>query len=117
MAWNCIGFSCTVIAMTKDEAIALARKFKEELVHNNIPVQSMYIYGSVARGDARKDSDIDIAVVCLPFKKTRHEENFAISKNRWDVDLRIESICLHEEDFNNPYWAIPQEVKSYGIAV
>jgi uncharacterized protein len=103
--------------MKKEEAIALAKRFKQKLEKSDVPLQSVYLYGSAARGNTHKDSDIDIAVVCLPFGNTRHEENVVVSKNRWDVDLRIETICLHPEDFENSYWAIPQEVKQYGIAI
>jgi len=103
--------------MKKEEGIVLARKLKVKLRQKGIPVKTIYLYGSVAKGETHPWSDVDIAVVCPPFRPTRHEENLEVSKNRWDIDLRIETICLHPEDFENKYWSLPQEVKKYGIPV
>jgi len=80
-------------------------------------VREVLLYGSQAKGSAREDSDIDIAVVCDPFGSDRLEENVAVSRERWDVDLRIETVCLHPEDFQNKFFTLAQEVRRYGIPV
>ena len=77
----------------------------------------MYLYGSVAKGTAHPGSDIDVAVVCDPFRATRHEENMAVRQLRRDLDLRIEPVCLHPEDFEDRYSTLVQEVKRHGIGV
>ena len=103
--------------MKKIEALRLARMLKEKLRERHIPVRQMLLYGSAARDVARDDSDIDIAVICDPFRKTRLEENMEVSRNRWDIDLRIETVCLRLEDLEDPYFDLAREVKKHGIPV
>jgi len=103
--------------MTKEEALKIAAKLKERLVSHRIPVRKMFLYGSAARGAARPDSDIDIAVVCDPFMPSRLEENVEVSKQRWNLDLRIETVCFHPEDMDDPYFYLARSVKREGIPV
>ena len=46
---------------TKDEIIAILRKFKEEF-GEKYGIEKLGIFGSVARGEQKEDSDIDICV-------------------------------------------------------
>jgi uncharacterized protein len=46
--------------MNREEVIAILRKHQEEL--NNLGVKSLELFGSVARNEARYDSDIDLLV-------------------------------------------------------
>ena len=109
--------SFTPPPMNKEDGMALARSFKKKLIAKGIPIHVLYLFGSVAQGTMRRDSDIDIAVVCEPFRKTRHEENVEFLRTRRDVDLRIETVCLHPEDMDNRYSTIAQEVKRCGTIV
>lgn len=101
----------------RDEGIVKARRLKEALVANGVPVRRLYLYGSVARGTPHAWSDIDVAVVCEPFRETRHEENMVARKLRRDIDTRIEPICLHPDDFGKPHFTLPQEVEREGVEV
>jgi predicted nucleotidyltransferase len=103
--------------MKKEEGLQLAKALKEKLLERRIPVRQVLLYGSVATGKTHKWSDVDIAVICDPFRPTRLEENVAVSKARWDIDLRIETVCLHPADLENKYSTIAQEVKRHGIPV
>lgn len=103
--------------MTKEEALKIAAKLKERLLEHHVPVRQMLLYGSAARGTATPDSDIDIAVVCTPFRPSRLEENIEVSKQRWDLDLRIETVCLHPEDMEDPYFYLARSVQKEGIPV
>ena len=103
--------------MKQEEGIELARTLKQTLLQRNIPVRQVLLYGSVARGTTHTESDVDIAVICDHFRPTRLEENVEVSKARWDIDLRIETVCLHPEDLENQYSMIAQQVKKYGIPV
>lgn len=46
---------------TKDEIIAVLRKFKEEF-GEKYGIEKLALFGSVARGEQKEDSDIDICI-------------------------------------------------------
>ena len=103
--------------MTRAEGIAIARTFRDMLVAKGLPVSRVVLFGSVARGQATEDSDLDLAVVCEPFAGTRHEENMMLRRFRWDVDVRIESISLHLDEFRSSSFALPHEIERTGVEV
>lgn len=103
--------------MKTNTALVLARRLKGELLKRKLPVEQMFVYGSIVRDAAHKDSDIDIAVVCRPFLGRRLDENVEVSKARWGIDLRIETFVLHPDDFSDENCVIAQEVKKEGILV
>jgi len=103
--------------MKTTEGIAIARRLKEILTKKRIPLRDVYLFGSVARGAATDRSDIDIAVVCDPYREGKHEENVEFLLASKDIDLRIETVCLHPKDFENKYFTLAQEIKRYGIPV
>ncbi len=59
----------------------LKKAFGDDLV-------SLVVYGSVARGDYRKDSDIDLLIVCreLPKEKLRRQELFIKVEDGLNLD-------------------------------
>ena len=103
--------------MKREEGLALAKRYAAAVRKSGLPIIDIYVYGSVANGNVREGSDIDIAVVSAPFGKSRHDENTTLRRVRWDIDLRIEPISLHPEDLENRYSTIGQEVKRHGISV
>lgn len=54
-----------------------------------------WFYGSVARNATHKESDIGTALICRPFRDSRHVENTALRRVRWELDTRISPYCLH----------------------
>jgi predicted nucleotidyltransferase len=103
--------------MTNSEGIALASALKEKLLAKGLPVHHVFLFGSFAQGKTHDWSDVDIAVVCDKFRDTRHEENVEFLSVGHDIDLRIETVCLHPEDFENKYSTLVSEVKKHGISV
>ncbi len=99
------------------EGLQKAKLLKEMLIGADVPVQHIFLYGSVARNNAHEWSDIDIAVFCTPFRKTRHEENMEVRRMRREIDIRIEPICLHPEDIQNRYFGLPKEIQRTGVEV
>ncbi len=99
------------------EGYALAEELKERLVAKNVPVSAMYFYGSVARGNAHRDSDIDVVVVVDPFKEHPWEEKQMVWHEGAEVDIRIEALCMRPEQFESPWSSLAREVKHYGILV
>lgn len=101
--------------MNRDQGIALARRFKNLLRQRGFPVRRVVLFGSVAKGTARPDSDIDIAVVTEPFHESRIREGGSILLASKDVDVRIETVTLHEEDFDRPFFTLGREIERTGI--
>jgi predicted nucleotidyltransferase len=103
--------------MKRQTGLTLARRFRDFLLQQGIPVQHTLVYGSVARDEAMTDSDLDIAVVCAPFLPDRMEETMTLWRARRRIDLRIEPVCLHPDDFDNTLFGLAQEVRRTGVEV
>ncbi len=99
------------------EGLRAARSLRDRLKSKGVPVRQVYLFGSVARGSSHEQSDIDIAILCDPFKATKHQENIQFLLEGKKVDMRIQTVCLHPKDFDNPYFTLASEVQKYGIAV
>jgi predicted nucleotidyltransferase len=102
--------------MKKSEGLSIARKYKDAVCKRGYPVERVYLFGSVVRNEATEDSDIDVAVVCTAFMPSRMDETLALWKARRQVDIRIEPLCLHPEDFANPL-SIAREIERTGVEV
>lgn len=103
--------------MKREEGIATARLLRTRLLKEHIPVRKVILFGSVARNDAHEWSDIDIAVVCDPFEKTRQDESMRVRVVRRDIDLRISPVCLHPADFQNKFFSLAHEIERTGVEV
>ena len=103
--------------ISRSAGIEKVRELKGQMLADGIVFDAIYLFGSVARDTAHEWSDIDVAIVCEPFKSSRHEENMEIRRIRRDIDVRIEPICLHPEDFQNKYFGLPHEIRRTGVEV
>ena len=103
--------------MNRDDGLRLAKRFKTLLVRRGFPVRRVVLYGSVAKGTARSDSDIDIAVVTDPFAASRIREGGDILLASKDIDLRIETVTLHPDDFDRPFFTLAREIERTGVEV
>ena len=94
----------------------MARRMKERLRAAGIPVVRVYLFGSLARGQTHRWSDVDIAVVHEPFDESRARERRRVRSLREDFDVPIDIVCLHPADFENRLLGIAREVQNHGIA-
>jgi predicted nucleotidyltransferase len=90
--------------MVDKEIIKIVNAFIKEVEKRGIKIYSVYIYGSYARGNYRKDSDIDVAVILQDFGKDSFEKNVLLRKIAWRVDTRIEPVALSIDDFMDGDW-------------
>lgn len=91
-----------------------------KLVKKSFPVKEVYLFGSHARGNAVPDSDIDIAIVSLAFKKIAPIDRLvALGKIAWKAKTpEIEAIGYTPDEFNNaPPWEFPVEIRKTGILI
>lgn len=95
----------------------IAQRFKKALISKGYPVHQLYLFGSTARDDAQKWSDIDIAVVCDPFLGSKHEENTQFLLEGSDIDVRIQTVCLRPDDFRNKFFGFPREIERTGVQI
>jgi len=63
-------------------------------------ILKVFLYGSHAKGIARKWSDIDLAVVSPDFSEDLFDERIKLMKLAADVDERIEPNPFRPADFN-----------------
>lgn len=81
-----------------NEVVKELEKFKQKLV-KHLTVQKMILFGSTARGQAGKNSDIDLIFVSPEFKGVSPlKRAYAVSKH-WDLDYPKDFLCYTQEEF------------------
>jgi predicted nucleotidyltransferase len=77
--------------------ISVVRRYLAEVERAGIPVSAGVLFGSHARGEARRDSDIDLLVISSrPGNGNSAREADLIWKLRSLVDFRIEPLLVGE---------------------
>jgi len=101
--------------MDKREAINVAKKYLVLLGSKDISVENAYLFGSYARGNFHKDSDIDLAII-MKDVENEYLTQLELMQLTLDVDLRIEPHVIDKSDINswNP---LASEVLKYGIKI
>jgi predicted nucleotidyltransferase len=100
--------------MDKTDVIIIVKKYAE-LVRKTFDYQKIILFGSYASDNARKDSDIDIAVVFTDYNN-RLDRQVELMKLTRLIDTRIEPHPFREKDFDhsNP---LVNEIISHGMEV
>ncbi len=97
--------------MDKREALEVAAQYAN-LVKSKYDFIRVILFGSYAKENYHKESDIDIAVILKDFNKL-NDVQVDLMRLRRKVDSRIEPHPIREKDFNvnNP---IANEIIKYG---
>jgi predicted nucleotidyltransferase len=116
---RCYSFPTLTVStgLSKRKGLRIAERMKKNLLARNIPIDAVYLFGSLAEGKVHEWSDVDVAVVYMPFRDDQWEEHSEIASVRDDDSIPIDIVCLRKEDMENKYSTIVQEVKMHGIAV
>jgi len=101
----------------KKSALRIAKGMKERLLKKGVPVEKVFVFGSVISGNIHPWSDLDVAFVCRPFGTDRIAEYNTIAGSREDFDIPMDIVFLRSEDMENRFSTIVQEVKKNGIEV
>ncbi len=92
------------------------RKILEILATQGISFEQIVLFGSNARGDARKDSDIDLCIIVDDLKvnpiEVQRTANFLAAKAGVAADFVVTSIKKYKTDMVSP---LLHEVRCYGI--
>jgi predicted nucleotidyltransferase len=103
--------------MSKLEAKKIVKKYSDVLKRADYSFSAVYLFGSYATGEARKWSDIDVAVVSDRLKKDYDEGKFLLWKLRLDVDDRIEPHGFTVGEFKGNANPLVYEIKKYGLKI
>ena len=104
------------MARKADKVIRSIKEYIGELERNRIPIEKAILFGSHAKGHAKAESDIDVALVSEVFSGDRFEDRQKIVPLRRKIDNRIEPLPFKPEDFENG-GILVEEIKKTGILV
>lgn len=103
--------------MSKVEAKKIVKKYAENLKKEKYPFTAIYLFGSFARGNPHKWSDIDVAVVSTRLKKNRMKSKLKLWELTDGVDIRIEPHGFTPEEFKQDWIPMVYEIKKTGIKI
>lgn len=92
-------------------------RLRKTIEDDGVAVNSLYVFGSYAKGSAHSWSDIDVCVVSPSFgKKIKNPARYLWSKRLTLHDFKLEPIGFNPRDFaeSSPLIA---EIKKYGIKI
>jgi len=100
--------------MDKTDALDIVQKYAKT-VRSRFDCQKIILFGSYAKGNPDKDSDIDVAIVFDDYKN-KMDRQVELMKLTRKIDTRIEPHPFREKDFNisNP---LVNEIVNYGMIV
>jgi predicted nucleotidyltransferase len=101
--------------MSKDKVKKIVEKYADKLKKHRIPLSGVYLFGSFAKGKAKKWSDIDVAI----FSKRKETDQFIIEAGRIrrEVDLRIETHFFSDKDLKTVSTPFVKEILETGVRV
>ncbi len=91
-----------------------SKRFVAALQAKGMQVENAYLFGSYATGHARRDSDIDVAVVSRDLSGDWLDDFCYLTRIADDIDVRMEVVPFRPRDFRdeNP---LVWEIKTTGI--
>ena len=91
--------------------------FAGQVKHANISVDKYIVFGSHAKGNAHKDSDIDVCVVSPSFHSSHWNSMITLTHLTDDSTIDIEAHPMSPQDLMNKYDTLASEIRKYGIDV
>lgn len=82
-----------------DGLIRELRAFRRK-ISKRYGVQRMILFGSRARGDPHKHSDVDLIIVSPKFRRKNIVERASPLYLEWDIDLPVDFLCYTPEEFD-----------------
>jgi len=101
--------------MDKKRAISISKKFLEKISSKNYNISQVWIFGSVIKGFAGEDSDIDLAIFLRDNSKTFDKEVELMSLRHGD-EIAIEPHLFNYDDFTSESPLINQ-IQKTGIKI
>lgn len=99
--------------MDKKYAVSIAKKFSKE-IKDIISVENVYLFGSYARGNNHKWSDIDVAIIVKNSNFDYFDIYKKLGKITLKLDTRIEPVIINSK---KDYSGFLETIKKEGIKV
>jgi predicted nucleotidyltransferase len=92
------------------------REYVQTVRGAGLEVADAYLFGSFAGGAPHSGSDIDVAIASPSLTGNSMDDQIALMRLAWDIDVRIEPHAFRPEDFtpDNPWVA---EILRTGIKI
>jgi predicted nucleotidyltransferase len=109
------------VIATRHDALRLVREFRDRLAEvYGDRLKGVYLYGSYARGDAREDSDVGVAVV-LEGPVSAWEEDRRTSEITTELSLQHDCLLMpffiSEADYEEAPYAMHRNIVREGVPV
>jgi len=90
-----------------------------EYIGNKITIEKVILFGSYAKGNASKESDIDLAIISPQFGKAPLLEKMELYESKFDADIKsdIQPVPIGSEEFVNEDNFFILEIKNTGIDI
>ena len=90
--------------------------FLDKLRLTGFHISKAYIFGSYAKGQADRWSDIDVAIISPQISNDRFEERIRLTELSMSIDDRIEPLPFNLDSFNDDDPFVRQ-IKIEGVAI
>lgn len=99
--------------MDKTTVIEIAKRYAQRIIQHMQPIE-VILYGSYAKGTAKEESDIDIAVVVSKVEGDSLDEAVLLFKLCHQIDDRIEPVLIIESHDESGFL---EEIRKTGYCI
>ena len=86
--------------MDKKENLVKQLKIFKETINREVPVDKLLFFGSFAKGNPHRWSDIDLIIVSQKFKGKKSYKRARKLYDYWSLDYPVDFLCYTPEEFN-----------------
>ncbi|MCX6800337.1 MAG: nucleotidyltransferase domain-containing protein [Candidatus Falkowbacteria bacterium] len=104
-------------ALTRSKAKLLAKTYANVLQDGKFQFEEIYLFGSYAKNNFKKWSDVDIAVVSNRLKRNWEKNIILLRRFSRSVDERIEPLGFTSIDFKDKNNPLVSEILKTGIKI
>lgn len=104
------------ISLKKNE-LNIVNEYVNLLKQKGVDVSKVILFGSYAKGTAKPESDIDVAIISSQFGKNNLKEIMFLRRIALKIDSHIEPLPFSPKDMNDCYSTLVQEIIKYGIQI
>lgn len=84
----------------KNQIIRQIARFKTK-IQRKYGVKKIILFGSLAKGKFKKDSDIDLIIISNKFKNKKTYQRSPQLYKAWTLDYPVDFLCFTQQEFEN----------------